>query len=218
MNKIVKKKYDVILFDLDGTLADTDLIIIVTYLQLFDRYRSDYPITLPELLSFSGPPVVDTLTKYFPMYDLEEMTKIYHKTSESNYEKYIRSFPLMKETLLKLKEVGYRLGIITGKRYEPSLTSLRLLDVEPNMFELIIGADNMEEQKPHPSAMEQALQRLNVGKEDVLYIGDNTTDYLFAKNAGVDSGIVMWTLRKLDENIKPKYFFNSFKEIEEELV
>ena len=57
------KKYKVMLFDMDGTLADTDPMIVETFNILYDKYKNGNRRPKEEIYYFSGPPIRDTLKK-----------------------------------------------------------------------------------------------------------------------------------------------------------
>ena len=65
MTKTKRSDVDLLIFDLDGTLLDTALYIVLNYLHLFEKYRVKVP-TLTEMVYFSGPPLTTILPKYFP--------------------------------------------------------------------------------------------------------------------------------------------------------
>ena len=214
----MSKPYKVLLFDMDGTLADTDLMIVATFIDMFRKFRPDFPITLKEIVYFSGPPILETLEHYFPDHEIDFIWGEYMKISRAYYKDYIRNFPGAHDAINHLKLAGYRLGIITSKVYDATIESLELLGFDPNMFEVIIGADNVKHAKPNAEPMQKALEYLKVKPADVLYVGDNGLDYVFAVNSGVDSALVSWTLRALDPKLTPTYIFNSYAELEEELL
>ena len=64
--------YKLVLFDLDGTLADTDLLIVEGFLHFFRKYKNE-KVSLDLLASFSGPSLKDSMNKYFPAYNSEEL-------------------------------------------------------------------------------------------------------------------------------------------------
>ena len=66
-------KYTTLLFDLDGTVADTDEMIVETMNILYDLYRGGRRTPIEEIYYFSGPPIYETLNKEFPGCDMEFM-------------------------------------------------------------------------------------------------------------------------------------------------
>ena len=53
-------KYKLVLFDLDGTLIDTDKLIFMSYKHVLNKYRSDYKVSFDEMIDFLGPTLMDT--------------------------------------------------------------------------------------------------------------------------------------------------------------
>ena len=65
-------KYRLILFDLDGTLCDTDEMVVQTMFAIYKNYQPTVVRTREELYYFSGPPIRETLKREFPNYDPEK--------------------------------------------------------------------------------------------------------------------------------------------------
>ena len=59
-------------------------------------------------------------------------------------------------------------------------------------MELIIGADEVENPKPHPEPIELALHRLGAAPEQTIYVGDSIHDMQSGRGAGVMTGAVLW--------------------------
>ena len=210
--------YKAIVFDMDGTLADTDLVIVATYIKMFKKFRPDFVPSLKEMVYFSGPPLDLTLKTYFPNYEYDFILKEYKRLSKPNYKKYILPFPNEKEALEKLKSYGYHLVVLTNKVHSATMLSLALMNIPTALFDMIIGSDDMPFPKPDPSGMRIVMEKLHLQSNEVLYVGDNGVDFQFAENVGIDSMLVTWTLREIPQYAKPKYFVSSFDEIVEVLT
>ena len=63
---MLKNKYDLILFDLDGTVADTDEVIVQSLFKMYDLYRNGNRSPREKVVYFSGPPMRETLKAEFP--------------------------------------------------------------------------------------------------------------------------------------------------------
>lgn len=208
-------KYDLVLFDLDGTLADTDKLIIETMYYLYDKYRDGIRTPLEQIYYFSGPPIKETLEKEFPNMDSDKLTQEFADISLPFYEKYVTLFPHALETLNYLKNQGIKLGIVTSKSHNNTLHCLKvlnLLDLIPNF----VAADDVKNIKPDPEGIFFLMNYFSIkNKEKVLYIGDNKSDYLAAKNAGIDVALVTWGPRKIDYSLNPNYWLNDFIDLED---
>ena len=209
------KKYDVILFDMDGTLIDTDELIAQTFFCLYDKYNNGKRATREEMVYFSGPPISETLAKEFPQINQEELFQEFHDISWRLYPQYLKSFPFVKDALIELKKDHYRLGIVTNKMHGTTQYCLELLNMN-NIFDVVIGIDDVNLPKPHSEGIFKAMDILNQPeKVKVLYIGDNGSDFLTSQNAGIDCGLITWGPRALNSSLKPKYFVKSFRYLKE---
>lgn len=204
--------YKLVLFDMDGTIADTDGMIVATFIEMYRLYRPDYMPTIDYMLTFSGPPIVQTLTKEFPDLNFDYAFKEYQRISLPNYQKFAKAFPFVRELAEKLHARGIKIGIVTSKHRYPAEYTLKLIDLD-GVFDLLIAHDDVKEAKPNPEGIFQAMKHFAVDdKRDVLYVGDTLTDYLTAQNAGIDVALVTWTPRDLPPEAKPTYYIDSFNE------
>ena len=214
----MNKKYDVILFDMDGTIANTDQMILETFQQLYDKFNNGVRKSDEEIYYFSGPPIKETLKKEFPNYDLDFMFNEFYTISKSMYDRTIVGFPYAREVILKLKEAGIKLGVVTNKVRGPAYYVLKLIDLADDIFDVVIGFDDVQVGKPSPEGINKALEYFNfTDKSRVLYIGDNAIDDTTAKNAGVDSCICYWGPRKMPEDLNPTYKIYDYRELLEKV-
>lgn len=207
------KKYSTILFDMDGTLVNTDELIVQTMLELYRLYRVGLPTPREQIYYFSGPPIRETLKKEFPDKDNQFMWDEFHRISWEYYPKYITSYPNCKEMLLELKNKGYKLGIVTNKIHKTTQYCLEILGFD-GIFDSIIGFDDVSVGKPNKEGMLKAMNLC--GETDtnkVLYVGDNESDLVTSNNSNVDCMLIGWGPRKLREDLNPKYKIRNFNEL-----
>ena len=210
--------YQVILFDLDGTVADTDEMLVQSMNILYDKYRGGKRTPREEIYYFSGPPIYDTLNKEFPGMDMEFMHEEFRRVSKELYPETVKLYPHTKETLLELKRAGYKLGIITNKIHSSTVYCLNLLGLD-GIFDSLVCFDDVINPKPHPEAIQKAMSELGVfDLSKALYVGDNKSDLDTANNAGVDCALVTWGPRVLPHYLKPKMKISSYEELERILL
>ena len=116
--------------------------------------------------------------------------------------------------LLKLKNAGFRLAIITNKPavfIQPILSGLGIGD----LFELLIGGDTLAEKKPNPAPLHYALEQLKVTAKQCVMIGDSKNDILAAKAANIDSVGLTYGYNYGEDiaNYQPQWCFDSFAEL-----
>ena len=211
-------KYQLILFDLDGTVADTDEMIVQTMYILYDKYRDGRRTPREEIYYFSGPPIYETLQKEFPGQDMDFLFHEFVNESVKQYPKTVTTYPHCKETILNLKKQGYKVGIVTNKMHGATDLCLGLIDLD-NIFDSIVCYDDVEHPKPEGEPILKSMEMCGIkdlGK--VLYVGDNKIDLDTANNAGIDCALVTWGPRVLDPSLKPKMKISSYEELERKLA
>ena len=206
-------KYKLFLFDLDGTLLDSDEMLRVTFHTLYKLYKPEYKIDDKHILTFSGPQIRDTLLQEFPNQNQELMMSEWRKYSSENYIKCSKLYPGANEILRKMSEKQILFAIITNKHRSGTdyvLEQMKLDDL--NIF--CVCADEAGKLKPEPDGIYAAMKHFGVeDKKDVIYIGDSVYDYLTAKNAGVDFGFVSWSPRKLPDDAKVDLLIDDFDKL-----
>ena len=206
-------KYKVLLFDLDGTLCDTDEMIVQTMQAIYKEFKPVKERSREELYYFSGPPIRDTLANEFPDQDPDYMYDVFKKVSKGFYKDYVYPYKDEIEILTALKDKGYRLGVVTNKGLPLTIYSLEICHID-SLFDVIISADDVKIPKPDPTGINKALEKLGIkNKEEVLYIGDNDIDYITASNAGVNTLLVTWGPRTINVLDKAKYLAKSYNDI-----
>ena len=214
----MNNKYKLLLFDLDGTLCDTDEMIVQTMFSIYKDYRPTKERTREELYYFSGPPIRETLKREFPNYDADEMYEVFKRVSRSFYKDTVVPYKDEIEVLTKLKDRGYLLGVVTNKGLPLTIYSLELCHID-HLFDVVISADDVKIPKPNPEGVELAMKRLNiVDKKSILYIGDNDIDDETAKNSKVNSLLVTWGPRTINRLKSANYLAKSYQELGEILL
>ena len=206
-------KYKLVLFDLDGTLCDTDEMIVQTFFELYKEYKPKVVRERPELYYFSGPPIKETLKREFPDYDPVEVHQAFRRISKELYAPYVKAFDGEIEVLKALKDAGYLLGVVTNKGAPLTKYSLEICHIE-EFFDVVISADDVNIPKPDPSGVLKGMELLNIkDKKDVLYVGDNDIDYYTGNNAGVDTLLVSWGPRELKCLSKATYEAKAYNDM-----
>ncbi len=164
------KKDCVVIFDLDGTLLNTDELIKRSFEYVFKRYRPDYTLSEEEYLSFLGPKLRDSFARYFPEEMLDELVDCYRDYNHVHHEDFVTVYPSVIETLVYLKKQGYPLAVLTTKFYEAALIGLDLFDMT-KYFDMIIGSNQIEKGKPDPLGIHLPLAVLTTKFYEAALIG-----------------------------------------------
>ncbi|MEE9912546.1 MAG: HAD-IA family hydrolase [Deltaproteobacteria bacterium] len=178
------KKVDLMIFDFDGTLADTgaDLVISINYTLNAMRLN---PRSSQEILTFVGDGIKKLIERSLGENHrerLEEALSIF----SGHYEKH-----LLDQTVLcpqiedVLKYFSHKMKVVlTNKRYHLALAIARGLHINRYFME-IVGADSTPFQKPDQRVVEYLLEKYNVSAQKAVIIGDGVNDISVAKNAGI---------------------------------
>jgi pyrophosphatase PpaX len=188
----MKNNINTILFDLDGTLIDTNELIISTYLHTLEKY---FPgkYTREDVLPFLGPTLHEVFGKMDPD-RVEEMVLDYRTYNLANHDALVKEFVGVMETIETLKKKGYKLAIVTTKREDVAFKGLRLMKLDP-YFDVMIAYDHVKKVKPDPEPIYLALEKLDSKPEEALMVGDNFHDVLAGKNAGTKTAGVAWSIK-----------------------
>lgn len=174
---------DTILFDLDGTLIDSNQLIIDSFKQVFEKEYPDLKVSETEYVSFIGPTLWQSFSKYESDLDkVEDLVRLYKHYNKINHDKSIKPFPNALDLLKTLKVKGYKIGIASSKMHEVVKQGL-LISGLLDYVDVIVGMDDVVNHKPDPEALNKALRSLE-GKKAV-YIGDHPNDIKAGKNANM---------------------------------
>ena len=194
-------KYRHIVFDIDGTLTDTEMPALVS---LADVIRAHKGVDVaPEELKFAlGIPGADA----FKIIGFEEE---HFAEYMAEWERGLRAFndqidifPGGRELIAALMQRGVRLGIATSKTRDQYDKDFARFDVAKH-FPVSITADDSETHKPTAEPLLRYMEITGAKREEMLYIGDTIYDSQCAANAGVDFALAVWGAN--DKSVEAKY-------------
>lgn len=186
------QEINTILFDFDGTIMDTNEVILMswqhTFKTLANRQEDEQILT-----ATFGEPLDITIKRFFPDVPAEESIKIYRQFQKENFNGLITLFPGMKELLAELKAQDYKIGLVTSRLYRTTMEGLEKYGLH-KYFDTIVTPEDTSKHKPDPEPILIALQKLDSKPETSVMLGDTLFDILCARNAGVKSVLVAWSL------------------------
>jgi pyrophosphatase PpaX len=121
---------------------------------------------------------------------VDELVSVYRAHNEPLHEGLVCCAGI-DDLLVRLKDEGRRLGIVTAKRRKTVALAFDQIPLE-HLFETVVGGDETARHKPDPEPLLLALERLEADAGDTAYVGDAPFDIRAAKAAGVFSIAVTW--------------------------
>ncbi|KGA84702.1 pyrophosphatase PpaX [Lysinibacillus fusiformis] len=181
-----------LLFDFDGTLLNTNELIIQTFMHVLNE-RFPGQFSPKDCLKFIGPSLKQTFNDIAPGEE-EALIAKYRAWNLEHHDELVSQYPDVVSTLEQLKAQGILLAIVSTKRNDTIDRGLSILGAT-HLFDVRIGTDNVKNVKPDPEPVLLALERLGVGKDDAIMIGDNSHDIEAGHRAGVRAAGVAWAIK-----------------------
>ena len=182
---------DTVLFDFDGTIMDTNDVIIGSWQHVYKTLRGKEG-DLDYILSTFGEPLEYSMETSFPEVPVEESVKIYRDWHRERFLDMIKLFPGITEMLQEVRTRGYKMGIATSRLRLTLEQGLDKYDLK-KYFDTIVAVEDAENGKPAPDIILVTLDKLDAKPENAIMVGDSRLDILCARNAGVQSVLVGWS-------------------------
>jgi HAD superfamily hydrolase (TIGR01549 family) len=202
-----KIMYKYLIFDIDGTLIDTEKAVISSLQKLLKLETGiDYPAD--ELSFVLGIPGSIAL-KQLNIADTEKACQKWNEYLREFYH-HIRVFPELEEIIKYLYDQKIKTGIVTSKTKQELIDDFYPFGLQ-NYFDYIVCADDTNKHKPDPEPIVKCLEMAKASPVDTIYIGDTSYDMLSAHNASVDFALALWGTK--DPNLNAKIKLNHPREI-----
>lgn len=216
----MKRDYDVILFDLDGTLTDPKEGIVNSIVYALNSFGiKNYD--REQLTKFIGPPLKDSFMEYYH-FDEELALRAIEKYREHFATKGLFEntvYPMIPELLKELSAQGKKIVLATSK---PTDFAQRILDhFNLAQYFAFTGGSNLDGTRTKKSeVIAHAIQESHTETEKVVMIGDRKFDIIGAREVGIDSIGVLYGYGTYEELIKenPTHLAHSMNDLREILL
>lgn len=185
---IIQPRWPVVLFDLDGTLANTIDAIVASYTYTWGTVGRE--VTRDDVLPWIG----RTLTDVFVEYDPERAAELERRYMEHNLqhlESLVTGYDGIPELLHELVDAGVRTAVVTAKRRESAIPTMELVGL-PSQVMLAVARQDTDKHKPDPTPLLLGLQAVAGVPENSCYVGDAVVDLQAAHRAGMAGIGVTW--------------------------
>ena len=191
--------FELVIFDLDGTLLYTieDLRDSVNYALMkfemptvsIEDATANVGSGVKNLISLCAPSGTDSET-------LDKILSVFKEHYKDNMENKTRPYEGIAEMLVKLKEKGIKIAVLSNKF---DAATVRLCNnLMPNLIDLPVGERLGVPRKPSPEAVFDIIKTLNADKSKTVLVGDSDTDIKTGKNANIATVAVTWGYRSRD--------------------
>lgn len=196
--------YDVIAFDLDGTLTNPERGLVEGFVYAFTKLGVDYG-TRESLKRFIGPPLIETWMPEFGFtYEEAEEAVLLFREYYNIYGWWDNViYPGIRELLERLRAGGKKIVLTTSKPEDTAEDVLRLFDIR-KYFDFVGGASSHKTRERKSEVIDYVLDSIGVGsdaekRKRCILIGDRVYDAVGAKECGIDSLGVLWGHGTADE-------------------
>ena len=183
-------KFQNIIFDLDGTLIDTEEAVLKAWQYTLQEYGFCY--SRSDLQNVLGVTEQSALRALNICPDEEFSGKWIH--NYALFGKRSRFFTGVEEMIKRLKQSGHTVGVATS-RYKSECDLFFSHLHFGRYFDLLVCADDTDRHKPHPAPLQKYMSLMKICPQDCIYIGDMPTDMQCAKAAKAASGYAVWGKR-----------------------
>lgn len=179
----------IIIFDFDGTLADTQELIIRTHVE--SMKAMNHPVRdVESICKTIGLPLAEAIRTLFPGLPEETISEwcaTYRRVFDHLKTRIVPVlFPEVKETLEWLHDKGYVLTVASSRHSSSLNAFLKDLGIA-SCFQYVLGADNVTKAKPDPEPVLQTLREMGYSPEEALVVGDMPVDILMGSRAGAST-------------------------------
>lgn len=173
------------IFDFDGTLVNSMPSYISVMLRVLNENNITYSDDIVKIITPLG--YVGT-AKYFQTLGLnrtiDEIVETFSNYARYEYENTILAKETVAETLIKMKELGYDLNVLTASPHvvlDPCLKRLKLFDLFSNVW----SCDDFNTTKANPDIYKMCAEKLGKSVGEIIFVDDNVNAVATAKTAGM---------------------------------
>lgn len=181
-----ERRYDLLIFDWDGTLADSERLIVHSFQAAITELNLP-PRDDKAIGQLIGLGLAEGMQMLYPEIDTDQLIKLlmgYRAKFAGRAHKEAPLFEGVADTLAQLAEQGHLMAVATGKSRHGLKRSLRHHSTLAPLFAATRTADETAN-KPDPLMLRELLEELDVPVERALMIGDTEYDAAMARAIGM---------------------------------
>jgi pyrophosphatase PpaX len=180
-----------VLYDFDGTLADSTELIMRCYRHTMGAHLDAVPPD-EEWLSGFGKTLEAQINRFARSpEEAAAMLETYRAFQDQHFDDLLRPFPGAVETVAELERRGVALAIVTSRYRRSTLVGMDICGITRH-FDVIVTPEDVSNPKPHPDPVHFALEKLGVSADEALFVGDSPHDMAAGRAAGTRTAAALW--------------------------
>ena len=198
-----------IIFDMDGTLTQTNQLIFDSFNHIAELYQGKR-FSDREITAMFGPPEEGALMQIVGVPELDKAFADYLAYYRSHHARLARLYPGMREILELVKSKDRKIALFTGKGTFTTTITLQEFKLEP-YFDYVVTGNDVLRHKPSGDGIVKILERFALHPSEALMVGDSVSDVRASRDAGVEMAAVLWDSYAKDrvEAMNPEYRFHT---------
>ncbi|MFD0589770.1 pyrophosphatase PpaX [Paenibacillus sp. GCM10027627] len=187
------KQVRTMLFDLDGTILDTNELIIRSFLESLEGTAPE-GFSREQIIPSMGQPLSDQMKLFSGLEDVSHLVASYRQINLRLHDELVKPFEFVNEVLEKLHNSGVQIGVVTTKMRLTTERGLKFVGIF-DYIDAIVTIDDVTHPKPHPEPVLKAIELLGADPATTIMVGDSTVDMQSAVAAGAIAVGVAWSLK-----------------------
>lgn len=189
-----------VIFDLDGTLLDTiaDLNAALNHTLAEFNFTK---ISCEKTRELVGNGIRNLIIRASGTdSNIDSMFKCFMDYYNKNVNVYTKPYNNIKELIIKLKNIGFKLAVVSNKNIIPlkTLVNYHFKD----LFDLVLGDGMGYKRKPDSEIINECIKKLDSDLEHTIYIGDSDVDVKTVNNTGCHGIFVSYGFRDKEKLIE----------------
>ena len=185
------KNFELIIFDLDGTLVDSAKDIMIANNKTLEKFGYK-PISFKSVKHIIGQGIRVNIRRSLKIQNVtvskkkeNEMYSYFFYFYKKNLFVKSKIYVGLKSLLKTLKNTNYKLAVCSNKLEELTKIVLKKTKLS-KYFDLVVGGDTFVHKKPHPSVLNNIINKFKIDKKKALFVGDSEHDYHSAINSNIN--------------------------------
>jgi pyrophosphatase PpaX len=201
-----------IVFDMDGTLTQTNQLIYDSFNYIAEKYAGR-TYSVPEITAMFGPPEEGALLAIVGPEQIDEAMKDYLAYYRLHHHQSAQLYPGIEHILSFIKEQGKTVALFTGKGTHTATITLQEFHIE-QYFDYVVTGNDVVKHKPSSEGLLKILEHFVLQPEELLMVGDAVSDVIAAHEAGVQIAAVVWDSYGKEKvlQMKTDFVFNDTKQ------